>query len=158
MSNYRYAEEDAKVLRDRVRDNRAGKGAKNASEGTESPAIPTSAVVKGTVSAPKLNKLETSYAQYLDTLLYSKQIVWWKDHPFNLRLSSMKCYYAIDFAAITKNMEIELIEIKGGHAWDDAIVKFKVASEQFPHFKFKFVTKEKGEFVERVAIAGRWQK
>lgn len=110
---------------------------------------------KATASAPKMNKLEASYAQHLDLLLYSKQITWWKDHPFNLRLSGMKCYYAVDFMVIAHDMTVELHETKG-FMRDDAFVKFKVASEQYPHFVFKLITKSKGEFVERAALAGQW--
>jgi hypothetical protein len=99
-------------------------------------------IAHGTMPLPKMNKLEASYAQFLDLQKYRKEILDWKYEPMNLKLSGMKCFYRIDFLVIGKNLEIEMHETKGDYVQDDSLVKFKVASEQFPYFIFKWVTKE----------------
>ncbi len=112
-------------------------------------------LAKGVDAKSKMNGLETKYAQLLQVEQFKGNVLWWKHHPFNLRLSGMKCFYAIDFCVIRSNLQVEFVETKG-FMRDDAFVKFKVASEQFPHFIFTLVTLKDGEFVYRRAQAGEW--
>ena len=116
------------------------------------------ATVKGVPAESKMNKLETRFAHHLEMLKRIGEIVDWKPHPMNLRLSGMKCWYSIDFMVITNDMTIELIETKGKQVWDDALVKFKTASEMFPHFTFVWVTQDRHDspFKRRRAVSGIW--
>jgi len=110
---------------------------------------PVQTLIKEPKDKPKMNGLESSYAQYLDYLKRTGEIIDWKFEPFNIRLAD-KCFYKIDFLVITKDKQIELHETKG--RWeDDALVKFKVAAEQFPWFVFKAIMRKDGHFyVERM--------
>ena len=104
----------------------------------------------------KMNKLEKSYAYFLDTLAFEKKIKLWRYEPFNLRLANPKCFYRIDFLVINNLNQIELHETKGGWTADDALVKFKVAAETYPFFIFKWITKDKGEFIIKTLENGVW--
>ncbi len=41
---------------------------------------------------------------------------------------------------------IRLIEIKGGHIWEDSIVKFKAARARWPQFVFEMMQKKGGQW------------
>lgn len=43
-------------------------------------------------------------------------------------------------------------EVKGPHAWDDAIVKLKVAASVFPEVQWILVTKENGRWKQQVIL------
>lgn len=85
------------------------------------------------------NDDERSYAAYLDLLLASGEIRWWKYEGIRLVLAP-KTSLTVDFFVVNKNDELEAHEYKG--RWrDDARAKLKVAAAMFP-FKFIAVTKE----------------
>ena len=89
-----------------------------------------------------MNKLEQAYAMYLHA-----QGIMWRFEPIKLKLAK-KTWYTPDFLvitedAITRNTAIEMHEVKG--FWrDDARVKWKVAAELYPWFRFVAVTQKKG--------------
>lgn len=90
----------------------------------------------------EMNQLEARYSLYLEGLKRSEDILEYQFEPLKLRLAD-KTYYSPDFMVINKDSEIEIHEVKStskGKPFyeDDAIVKLKVAAEQFP-FKFKMV-------------------
>ena len=97
------------------------------------------------IPKPRMNGWETAYAQNLDLLKRAGLIKWYGFEAMKLRLAD-KTYYTPDFVVITQKTTfeegaMEFHEVKG--FWrEDAIVKFKVAAEQFP-FRFVALSKEK---------------
>lgn len=59
-------------------------------------------------------------------------MVWEKG--FTLRLAN-GCTYTPDWACLLNGV-LQFHEVKGEKAWDDAIVKLKVAAATFPCFEF----------------------
>lgn len=61
------------------------------------------------------------------------------------------CRYTPDFVAIGAGpvglIELHAWEVKGPRAWDDAIVKLKVAAAQYPFIRFTLVSWDKKEGV-----------
>lgn len=98
----------------------------------------------GRVKDDPLNKTERAWAEYLDN---SPRIVWYKPKPFNLRLAD-NTYYRPDFLAMDFDKGLEVHEVKGWWT-DDALVKIKVAAEQFPIFKFIAVSYKKKQWEVR---------
>lgn len=98
------------------------------------------AKVSFSVPDRRMNRQEAEYADYLEWLKQSGEILYWAFEPIKLRLAD-RTWYTPDFFVIPKSSLIELHEYKG--FWkDDARVKIKVAAEQFPFFKFKAITKQ----------------
>ena len=91
----------------------------------------------------KMNKLEASYARYLEAKKHLGEIVAWKFEPFGLRLAE-KTFYHPDFM-VTFETHIEIHETKG-FMRDDANVKLKIAADKFPEFRFVLVKKIKGQW------------
>lgn len=91
-----------------------------------------------------MNKLEATYAQHL-AVLQSVGEVWQVAYEgVKLKLAP-STFYTPDFLVITPTA-IELHETKG-YWHEDARVKIKVAAALFPHFVFKAITKERGQWV-----------
>lgn len=87
-----------------------------------------------------MNKTETAYSHYLAALKASGKIAWYGYEPWKFRLAP-KTYYSFDFAVMLLDGLIEIHEVKG--YWeDDARVKWKVAAEAFPMFRFVAVQKD----------------
>jgi hypothetical protein len=88
---------------------------------------------------PAMNGLETAFWECLQRGPYRDVYTF----PFNLRLAG-RTFYKIDFGAVIEDGHTwDLFEVKGGHAWDDAIVKLKVAAERYPAFRFYLVKRPK---------------
>ena len=92
-----------------------------------------------------MNKQESNYATHLRHLTETKQIVDYQYEPFGLRLAQHRCHYHPDFF-VTFEDRFEVHEVKayskktGKPRWeDDAIIKFKVAANLFPYWRFKIV-------------------
>lgn len=100
----------------------------------------------GRLKAGAMNKTEAVYANYLEMLKQSGEVIWWEFEPMNLKLAE-KCFYRVDFLVMTKTGQLEVHEVKG-YMTDDSLVKFKIAAEKFP-FKFKMISYIKNEWVER---------
>jgi len=83
----------------------------------------------------RMNKTEKNYSNHLESLKIAGDIKDWKHEPFNLRLAD-RTFYKPDFVVINSNDHIEIHEVKGYAFRDDALVKIKVAAENFPWFKF----------------------
>lgn len=88
-------------------------------------------------NAKGMNKTETAYAQKLELLYKANEIVGWKFEPITFRLAP-KTTYTPDFIVVTSE-HVELHEIKGSFVRDDAMVKFKVAAEMFPYFRWEMI-------------------
>ncbi|SEN75234.1 hypothetical protein [Nitrosomonas marina] len=96
----------------------------------------------GRMKAGKMNKTEREYSQYLDALIACGDVLWWKFDAVNLRLAD-NLHYRVDFLVMLANGSLEGHEVKGGHAFDDSIVKLKMANELYP-WPFYLVKKKKG--------------
>ena len=88
--------------------------------------------------AGEMNKTELRY--YNEVLLFEERAgkylkVWFESYTFKL---ASNCRYTPDFVVQLPNGELEIHEDKG-HWEDDALVKIKVAAEQFP-FRFMAVS------------------
>ena len=91
----------------------------------------------------RMNKQEAEYAQYLEWLKQSGEILHWSYETIKLRLAD-RTWYTPDFFVIPKSSMVELHEFKG--FWrDDSRVKIKVAAEQYPMFRFKGITRRAKE-------------
>lgn len=113
---------------------------------------------KAAESQPRMNGLETEYARYLDVLKFKGEIIDWRFQPFKLFIASPKCWYTIDFMVINRDSQIELHETKGPHAWEDSLIKFKVASTTLPMFIFKWVKKSDTGWDISTLHNGKWTK
>ena len=90
-----------------------------------------------------MNKTEAKYAEHLEHLKTSGQIISYAFEPFGLRLAEEKCYYHPDFMVVYEDRfeihEVKAFNKKAGAPLikDDALVKIKVASTQFGYWPFK---------------------
>lgn len=91
----------------------------------------------GRLKTGAMNKTESAYSQYLETLRHAGEIVWFKFEGVKLRLAD-NTFYTPDFMVMGANGLIEMHEVKGARAifTDDAKVKVKVAADTYP---FPFV-------------------
>ena len=88
----------------------------------------------GRLRAGAMNKTEKAYADYLEVLKSSGEILWWKFEAVKLRLAD-NTFYTGDFMILERNGTMRIDEVKG--FWtDDARVKIKVAADIYP---FKFI-------------------
>jgi hypothetical protein len=100
----------------------------------------------GRMKAGKMNKTEIAYSNYLEFQKKMGEVLWYEFEPMNLRLAD-KCFYKVDFLVLTKEMFLEVHEVKG-FMTDDSLVKFKTAGEKFP-FKFRMIALVKGRWIEK---------
>ena len=109
--------------------------------------VNSSAIQKVKVEKPKMNKLETRYAQYLEALKFAGEIRDFRFEPFRLKLAK-DCTYCPDFFVVTRDGEFQVHECKG-FMRDDAAVKLKVAAENFHWWQFKVIRWVKGQWEVR---------
>jgi len=97
----------------------------------------------GRLKSGSMNQTEKKYAERLELLKRAGEILWYEFEPANLRLAD-KCFYRIDFMVLTKDMELQVHEIKGGFITDDSLVKIKAAAEKFPFafIMYQYIKKE----------------
>jgi hypothetical protein len=88
-----------------------------------------------TLRESNMNKTEAAYAWILEAEKRAGEIIDWKFEPFGLRLAD-KTFYHPDFIVVKKD-GFEIHETKGAFIREDAIVKLKIAAEQFPWWRFK---------------------
>lgn len=91
-----------------------------------------------------MNGWERQYAAYLDGEILAGRVLWYLFDSLKLRLAP-KTFYDTDFLVMVADLGLEIHEVKG-HWEDDARVKIKVAADKFYPFKFKAITKERGEW------------
>lgn len=98
---------------------------------------------------------ERCYAQELENQKKVAEILEWKYEPIKLRLAD-GAYYVPDFLVakhryfLDEEVRLEFHEVKG--FWrEKALVKFKVAAELFPWFRFLAIRKKK------VKEGGGWE-
>jgi hypothetical protein len=100
----------------------------------------------GRMKSRKMNKTEIAYGKVLEFQKQAGEVLWFEFEPMNLRLAE-KCFYKVDWLVLTKELLLEVHEVKG-YWTDDALVKIKIAAEKFP---FRFISKQlvKGAWVTR---------
>ena len=87
----------------------------------------------GRLKTGAMNKTESAYSQYLETLRHAGEIVWFKFEGVKLRLAD-NTFYTPDFMVMGASGLIEMHEVKG--FWmDDARAKIKIAADMYP-FRF----------------------
>lgn len=92
------------------------------------------------------NKTEERYAGHLELLKRAGEIVDYRFQPIKLRLAG-NTFYEIDFMVITD--VVEMVDVKGRKgdrywAEEDSKIKIKVASQQYPWFRFVITWPLKG--------------
>lgn len=55
------------------------------------------------------------------------------------------CRYLADYTVFLPDGRLRLVEAKGGHIWEDSIIKFKCAKKQYPLIEFELWQCKKGE-------------
>lgn len=84
------------------------------------------------------SKAEATYASRLDARQRVGEIRRWRYEAVTLKLGP-DCRYTPDFLIVPWEwplLPLELHEVKGKHAWDDALVKLRAAAGAFPEFRF----------------------
>lgn len=88
-----------------------------------------------------MNKTEARFAAELDWMIYNKQVSRYLFGTVKFRLAK-RTWYCPDFVVFWADGVIECVEIKG-FVRDDAAVKYKVAREKFPMFKWRMIRRGK---------------
>lgn len=103
-----------------------------------------------------MNKTERRYEVHLRALEHLGDVLWYGFEPLKLRLAD-NTYYTPDFLIVNRQGEIEAHDVKAYWkklgkvgATDDAIVKMKVAAEQFPIFRVLMTWEHSGQWQQRV--------
>lgn len=86
-----------------------------------------------------MNKTESAFDEHLRATFANSQI---EREGVTLLLANGVRYTA-DFADFNLDGGLTLWEVKGAHAWDDAIVKLKVAASRFPRITFYMASPRK---------------
>jgi hypothetical protein len=86
-----------------------------------------------------MNKTEAEYAAHLQLRLLAGEVVRYRFEKVRLILAET-CTYTPDFEVLMPDGTKEFHEVKG-HWEDDALVKIKVAAEQFPEYRFLAIAK-----------------
>ena len=86
------------------------------------------------------SKLELAFAEYLAEAYPRAKIY---AQAVTLKIAN-GCRYCPDFfVAGGPSYDVEAYEVKGPHAWDDSIVKLKVAASAYPWITFRLVSRDK---------------
>lgn len=100
-------------------------------------------------SKPLMNKLETEYFEVLKQRKHIENI---RAQSITFRLAN-GCRFTPD---LTCNLAISqrqlAIDVKGEHAWEDALVKIKVAASTYPEIQWFLVWKENGVWQEQAVL------
>lgn len=90
-------------------------------------------------SQPLSNKLETRFGGYLH-MLHPRAVIWEQSITFRL---ANGVRYTPDWV-MCEDSRLSIFEIKGPRAWDDAIVKIKVAASRYPQLDWFLAWEENG--------------
>lgn len=97
----------------------------------------------GRLPAGELNKTERAFAAYLQERQAAGAILWWKAHPFNVRLAE-STFYRPDFLVLNAAMELVIYEVKGSYTSDKGQMKIKLCVEALPVFKMVKASRKNG--------------
>lgn len=105
----------------------------------------TVTIGKGDKPAKGPNKTELEYRQLLELRIKAGTLKTVYPHEsIKFKIGDGRCWYTPDFIAVNDKGQIECHEVKGGHVWDDASVKFKSAKRQYPDFVWYWSQKKEG--------------
>lgn len=82
--------------------------------------------------AGEMNKLESKYADFLETRKQAGEIISWRFEEVKFRLAD-KTYYTPDFQVMCADGSIDYHEVKG-FMYDDAAVKLKAVADKFREY------------------------
>lgn len=91
--------------------------------------------------ARKQTKTEEEFERILKARYPNSRAILWEALKFRL---ASRTWYTPDFVRVGNDGHVSVYEVKGPRIWDDAIVKFKVAKEQFPFFTWEMHQKKDG--------------
>lgn len=94
----------------------------------------------------RMNKTEAAYATELEWQIRDGKIAAYFFEAVKLRLAT-KTWYTPDFLVLGNDGTMGFVEIKG-FLRDDGAVKFKVAREMFPMFRWVMLRRVKREWVK----------
>jgi len=97
-----------------------------------------------------MNRTEAEFAAFLEIqkrggdsgVLSGWKVMDYKYEAIRIRLAE-RTTYTPDFLVTFDDNSMMLIEIKGAHAFEDSLVKYKIATEQYPNFKWAMWRKDK---------------
>lgn len=91
----------------------------------------------------QMNKTEARYSVILDEKVKAGEIVFWRFEALKLRLAD-RTFYTPDFLVMdAETGELHFHEVKGGFITEDALIKFKVATETFKEFGWVMLQQKK---------------
>lgn len=90
-----------------------------------------------------LNKTEREWKAILESRGYIVHV-----QTITLLLAE-GCRYTPDFWALEPDGTITFWDSKGGHVWEDSIIKQKTAAVMFPMFRFVQAQKKAGKWTEK---------
>lgn len=87
----------------------------------------------GRMADGQMNKTEARYAEHLDALKRSGEVLWWAFEGIKFKLAD-RTHLCVDFAVMKSDGMMQFHDVKGskGVIQDKAAVKMKVAAAQFP--------------------------
>lgn len=97
----------------------------------------------GRLPVGDLNNTEKSFAAYLQERQSAGAILWWKAHPFNVRLAE-KTFYRPDFLCLMADMSLVIFEVKGSYTSEKGRMKVKLCAEALPVFKIIKASRKNG--------------
>jgi hypothetical protein len=109
-------------------------------------------------STPKgvMNRTEAKFAERLFSLRAAGEILGYHYEALKFCIvpgatgKRVAVHYTPDFLVLRADLELELIDVKGGGGWeDDAKIKIKTAAERFPEFHWVGYTLTKAGLWER---------
>ena len=106
------------------------------------PTKPGASVKRADVTSDEagLNRLEAAWLA--EMRLLRMEHIGIQNHTLKL---AFNCRYTPDFSAAGYSIaRLDFFEVKGPHAWEDSIIKLKVAARVYPFFQFWMVTRPKG--------------
>lgn len=86
------------------------------------------------------SKAEAAYADYLAILFAAKEITHYIHHPFKVKLAD-GAWYTPDFLVVHASGETQIVEVKG-YQWSRDVVRWKVAADRFPFWRWTMVKRE----------------
>lgn len=95
---------------------------------------------------PLLNKLETEFLDWFknrnkDHAIYTQ--------AFKFRIAN-GAWYTVDFLSIDPSGQVWAWEVKGRHAWEDALLKLRVAATTYREIKWHLCWKDNNWQIQKV--------
>lgn len=81
-----------------------------------------------------MNRTEAAYSRRLDRMRAAGEILAWRYEALTFRLGH-RCNYTPDFLVVCAG-EVQIHEVKGGFIREDGLIKWKLAAERHPEFRF----------------------